>query len=149
MQISFHFESPVILKNRLYLKAFLRLLAQWEKQEVRQIKFIFCSDDYLLQINRQFLNHDYYTDIISFNLAGSSDPVDGEIYISIDRVKENAKRFEISMEKELLRVIFHGLLHFAGYKDKTSAQKAEMSSKEDLYLEKYYQMFHVEHNRTS
>ena len=93
------------------------------------INYIFCSDDYLLDLNIQYLQHDFYTDILSFQM--NDDPIEGDIYISIDRVKDNAKQLNVPFEDELLRVISHGILHFLGYKDKTSEEQQEMRSKED------------------
>lgn len=113
------------------------------------LSFVFCSDEYLLNINRQFLNHDYYTDIITFPLENSEQGIESEIYISIDRVLDNSKKYAKDSGKktkedvtikseafinELDRVIFHGVLHLLGYKDKTKTQKAEMRKKEDLWL---------------
>jgi rRNA maturation RNase YbeY len=93
------------------------------------INYIFCSDDYLLELNVQYLQHDYYTDILSFQM--NDDPVEGDIFISIDRVKDNASQMNLEFENELLRVISHGILHFLGYKDKTPDQQKEMRTKED------------------
>ena len=93
------------------------------------INYIFCTDDFLLELNRQYLRHDYYTDILSFQM--NDDPVSGDIYISIDRVKENANYLEVTFENELQRVISHGMLHFLGYKDKTEEEQQEMRAKEN------------------
>ena len=98
---------------------------------------VFCSDDYLLNINIEYLQHDTYTDIISFNYATKNEPVDGELYISMDRVRENARLFHTTVEEERARVIFHGVLHFCGYKDKTTKEVKLMRSKEDAYLKMY------------
>lgn len=138
--ISFHEQTPVTnLRNRTNLKSFIAEICKKERTKVRSVQFIFCTDKYLLDINRRFLQHDYYTDIISFNLADEADPVEGEIYISIERVKENAASLGFRFGHELHRVIFHGILHFCGYKDKTGAQQQEMRRKEDFYLQKYLQ----------
>ena len=102
--------------------------------DLQRIDFIFCSDEYLLQINKEYLQHDDYTDIITFPLE--EDPILGEIYISIDRVRENASTFEIPFEKELLRVIIHGVLHLCGYDDHEDADIEEIRSKEEYYIEK-------------
>ncbi len=110
---------------------------------ISSLNFVFCSDEYLLKINKDFLNHNSLTDIITFDLKEKTATHSlGEIYISIDRVAENAKKFEATKETELRRVIFHGVLHLCGYKDKTVPQKKEMRSKEDYYLS-LYEMFHV------
>jgi probable rRNA maturation factor len=96
--------------------------------------YIFCTDNYLLQINKDFLGHDYYTDIISFGLAGPGQPVEAEIYISVDRVRDNARNLEQPFRRELLRVIFHGALHLCGYRDKKKSEITIMRQKEDQYL---------------
>lgn len=104
-----------------------------EKKSAGELNFIFCSDKYLLGINRQYLNHDFYTDIITFDYSQGKQ-VSGDIYISIDRVKDNAKTYEVSFQDELLRVLIHGVLHLCGYKDKTKADARLMRQKEDYYL---------------
>ena len=101
------------------------------------LSYIFCADEYLLQVNRDFLKHDYYTDIISFDLSKDNKLVDGEIYISIDRVRDNATELGLSFSEELHRVIFHGALHLCGFKDKLPKDIKLMRSKEDHYLSKY------------
>lgn len=116
------------------LKAFISNLFLLEKKPLETVRYIFCSDEYLLKINKQFLNHNYYTDIITFELADKQNPTIAEIYISIDRVKENAITHSVSLEKELLRVIFHGALHLCGHKDKRKSEIIEMRKKEDQYL---------------
>jgi rRNA maturation RNase YbeY len=103
-----------------------------------QIDIIICRDDYLFDMNVQFLGHDYYTDVITFDLSedtrGNKKCISGEIYISIDRIKENARIFKVSTWEELVRVIFHGTLHLCDYKDGTSRQKARMTEREDYHL---------------
>jgi probable rRNA maturation factor len=137
--INFHFETPVSLLNRKPLKVFLLNIFKRERKDIEQLDYIFCSDEYLLGINKQFLQHDYYTDIISFNLSpGNSEAIIGEIYISANRVRENAQQFRTSFKAELHRVIFHGVLHLCGYKDKTKTQKMEMRKMEDFYLGLYF-----------
>jgi probable rRNA maturation factor len=135
--IQFHLLKAISLRDRTRLKAFLRLLFQKEKVKLADLQYIFCSDDRLLEINKQFLNHDYYTDIITFNLSGANQPINAEIYISVDRVRENALEFNSSVQKELHRVVFHGALHLCGYKDKTSKDQAQMRKMEDKYLRLY------------
>ncbi len=99
------------------------------------LNIVFCSDSYLLKINKNFLNHDFYTDIITFDLSeDSSEIIVGEVYISIDRVKENALTLGLPFKEELLRVIFHGALHLCGYKDKKKGEIAEMRKQEETYL---------------
>ncbi len=126
-------DRKLIIRNRKHLREFLPIIFRREKKKLRSLQYVFCSDEYLLQINKGFLKHDYYTDIITFDLSSSSE-VEGEVYISLDRVKENALSFSQSYYKELLRVIIHGALHLCGYKDKTKSQVAEMRKTEDLYL---------------
>lgn len=135
--VSFHFLESITLKNREALKVFLRELFKKEGTKLEVMRYIFCSDDYLLEINRQYLNHDYYTDIITFNLADKGAPVEGEVYISIDRVRDNARQFKTTVTDELHRVIFHGALHLCGYKDKTKKEEALMRTMESKYLRRY------------
>lgn len=138
MKVKFHFEQPVSLNNRKRLKLFIESMFRYEKQPVKEIAFIFCSDNRLLNINREFLQHDYFTDIITFDLTNErSSPKTGEIYISIDRIRDNAKTHKVFAIQELHRVVFHGVLHLCGYKDKTKAEQKKMRSREDYYLEKY------------
>ena len=137
--IQFHFiQKNAYPKERQRLKVFILSIFKKEKTPVNTISYIFCSDDYLLGINQQFLRHNYYTDIISFNLAANKAPADGEIYISPDRVRENAIKFDQYYYLELHRVIFHGALHLCGYKDKTPANTRLMRQKEDYYLKAYF-----------
>lgn len=123
-------------KNRL--RAFLVDLAGREGYGIDDLGYVFCSDAYLLQINRAYLSHDDYTDIITFDLRETPGAIRGEIYISLDRVRENARAFGQPISRELHRVIFHGLLHLCGYKDKLKAQRETMRQKEDFYLRKYF-----------
>jgi rRNA maturation RNase YbeY len=119
------------------LKSFIQRLFLLEKQKLESLHYIFCSDDYLLQINKDFLQHDYYTDIITFNLSDHSKEIEGEVYISIDRVKENAHLQKSGYKEECLRVIFHGALHLCGYRDKTKKEISCMREKENEYLRLY------------
>lgn len=105
-----------------------------EKRVIDKLNYIFCSDIFLLEINKKYLNHDFFTDIISFDLS-EGEAITGEIYISIDRVKENAITHSASFTNELLRVIFHGALHLCGYKDKKKSEITIMRKKEDYYLQ--------------
>lgn len=123
---------PTLSKRKL--KLFIRALFEQEGKLLDELSYIFCSDDYLLEINRQFLNHDYFTDIITFDISIEKVKVKGEVYLSIDRIKDNAIKFNQPFQTELLRVIFHGALHLCGYKDKTKLQKRKMREKEDYYL---------------
>ncbi len=132
--IRFFFENKsVSLLQRTRLKKFLLALFKKEGKRVDSINYIFCSDKRLLEINRQFLQHDFYTDIITFDLS-ESDHLSAEIYISLDRVRENAQTHKTTLKSELLRVIFHGALHLCGYGDKTKREKMLMREKENQYL---------------
>lgn len=118
-----------------------RKTVNWIKQTIIQegktpgeINFILCSDEYLLKFNQEYLNHDTYTDIVTFDNSEEEDSIDGDIFISIDRVKENAIKFNKTEDEELHRVIIHGVLHLIGYGDKTKALKAQMRELEDYYL---------------
>jgi probable rRNA maturation factor len=139
-EVQFFFLQPVsVLKQRIMLKSFLQKTAIKEGRPIHSLNIIFCSDEYLLSINKQFLNHDYYTDIITFDLSESKKgPVTAELYISYDRVKDNARQMETTTTKELHRVVFHGLLHLLGYKDKTTKDQMEMRKMEDKLLAKYF-----------
>lgn len=97
------------------------------------ISIIFCSDDYLLEVNKEYLDHDYYTDIITFDYTINNE-VSGDLFISIDRVKENSTTFDVTFQKELYRVLVHGVLHLCGYCDKSVSEEKIMRSKEDFYL---------------
>jgi probable rRNA maturation factor len=135
--IQFNFLEPITLKDRTRLKKFLLTLFKKEKEKLAELQYIFCSDEYLLAINKQYLGHDYYTDIITFDLSAKDQPINAEIYISVDRVRENADEFGGSFKKELHRVIFHGALHLCGFKDKTPKESKKMREMEEMYLEFY------------
>lgn len=136
--VNFFYETPVNLRQREQLKSFILTIFKKEKKKVLGINYIFCTDKRVLEINRQFLQHDYYTDIITFELSVPGTPVEAEVYISVDRVKDNARQVGAPYYKELHRVIFHGVLHLCGYKDKTAAQEQEMRRREDYYLNLYF-----------
>jgi rRNA maturation RNase YbeY len=135
--IRFHELLKVSLGARTKLKEFLKKLMAREGRSLLSIDFIFCSDKYLLQINQEYLDHDDLTDIITFDLSDSGNALTSEIYISVERVKENAAIFNSTFQRELHRVMFHGVLHLCGYGDKTSEEKLVMRAKEDEYLKKY------------
>lgn len=130
--------KKVSLTNRSDLKRFLITLFKKEKTGLASLNYIFTTDKKLLEINRQYLNHNMYTDIVTFDLSDKAKPKQAEIYISYDRVKENAQSHLSTTSKELHRVIFHGALHLCGYKDKTAADKKKMREKEEYYLSKYF-----------
>jgi rRNA maturation RNase YbeY len=134
--ISFHSADRVFkfrgIKN---LKKFIALIFATEKKNFNSLNYIFCSDNYLLGINQSFLKHDYFTDIITFNLSEIKTNIEGEIYISLDRVKDNAETLQTKEVDELLRVIFHGALHLCGYNDKKKTERLLMRKMEDHYLD--------------
>ena len=115
--------------NKLLTSLFIN-----EKKKLQVLSIIFCSDDYLLELNKTYLNHDYYTDILTFDLSDGPTEINGELYISIDRTKENAVTLKGDFTDEIYRVIIHGALHLCGYKDKTTAQIKKIREKEDFYL---------------
>ena len=138
MTISFNkADKNATLGNRLTLKAFIEKALKKEGMTIESLQYIFCSDKFLLDINKSYLKHDYYTDIISFDLSEIKGKLIGEVYISIDRVKDNAKTHKTILNEELLRVIFHGALHFCGYKDKKPADAKEMRAQENKWLKSY------------
>ncbi|MBU3713750.1 MAG: rRNA maturation RNase YbeY [Ferruginibacter sp.] len=137
--IRFHFITNTTLKNRNRLKLFITENAKKERCHIESIDIIFCSDQFLLDINRRHLNHNFLTDIITFDLTHKSNKgKTAEIYISIDRVKENAQLFSFSFNQELHRVIFHGILHLCGYKDKKPGEVKMMRKMEDVWLDHYF-----------
>lgn len=128
------------LSHKRKLSACLDALMMKHIKKAKQVSldYIFCDDAYLLSINQQFLNHDTLTDIITFDLSEHADELKGEIYISIERVKENADKYKVAYQDELHRVIFHGALHLCGYKDKAPADAKKMRSMEDKCLKEYF-----------
>jgi rRNA maturation RNase YbeY len=135
--ISFNAEEiKFTLRNKTLLKRWITSTIKKKKHKIGEIYFVFCSDAYLLNMNKQYLNHDTYTDIITFDYSKESttQAISGDIFISIDRVKENAIQFSKSFEDELHRVVIHGVLHLLGYTDKTKKGKIEMTKQEDACL---------------
>lgn len=112
-------------------------MLQQELVEFNSVSFIFCKDDYLHSLNQKFLNHDTYTDILTFTLSDENEPVQSEIYISVERIRENSLAFGVAFSVELLRVMVHGILHLCGYSDHTAEVKKIMRQKEDFYLSLY------------
>jgi len=133
-------DRSIPIKSRAAIKSLIYKLFKKERIVIDQISFIFCSDEYLLKINEQYLHHSYYTDVIAFCLS-TNGPVAGEIYLSTERIKENAKTYGETYEIELLRVMIHGALHICGYRDKTVNQKNEMRLKENFYLQLHSKSF--------
>jgi rRNA maturation RNase YbeY len=139
MTITFSFQKNATLKNRLKLKKYLSFFEKKESVSFDELSFIFCSDEYLLEINKSFLSHNYFTDIITFDLSDkTTNLISGEIYISVDTVKKNALDYNTTFENELHRVIFHGILHLCGYKDKKKSDQLTMKQKEEYYLSHYF-----------
>lgn len=136
-KIQFHFLVPVTLKDRTLLKEYLRQILKREGRVMDELSFIFCSDEYLLDINKTYLRHNYFTDIITFDLSDERQQ-SGEIYISVDRVRDNARQLKLNFQEELHRVIFHGILHLSGYGDKNAAEQSKMRRKEDQYIKAYF-----------
>lgn len=132
-EINYFFETDFTLPYENEIRLWITSTAESEKMAVGCLNFIFCDDTYLHKINLEYLNHDTFTDIITFDNS-TKDEISSDIFISIDRVKENAQLFEGGFEKELHRVIIHGVLHLLGYKDKSDDEQKEMTSKEDFYL---------------
>lgn len=126
--ISFRLNHPRKTAN------WIKRIIQKEKRILDVINYIFCSDEYLFLLNKEYLHHNTYTDIITFDSSEDSTRVSGDIFISIDRVKENAIKLQVSFDSELHRVLIHGVLHLLGYKDKTDSQKTNMRNKENAYL---------------
>jgi len=137
--ISFNYEIEFQLQNEEQFNAWISKVILSENKNEGEINYIFCDDDYLLKINIEHLQHDFYTDIISFDYSIGNE-INGDIFISIDRVKENAQDFNVSFDEELKRVIIHGILHYCGYKDKSHKDEMLMRQKEDEKTA----MFHVE-----
>ena len=138
-KVRFYFmQTGFSLSDRTALKGFISRLFKKERHGLAALNYVFCSDAYLLSVNRQFLRHDYYTDIITFDLSEPGQPINAEIYISIDRVRDNAKKYDASFKKELHRVIFHGALHLCGYSDKRDKEAQLMRKMEEKCLDLYF-----------
>jgi probable rRNA maturation factor len=132
-EINFHLETEDFTLEKEDERArWLMDVCQKEEKELAVLNYIFCSDEYLLDINRKYLDHDYYTDIISFPLK--KDPIEGDIFISVDRVRENALKYGVAFDLELARVMVHGLLHFMGYDDHSEEDVKIMREKENEYI---------------
>ena len=135
-----HFFSEDIdfeLPEKLRRKRWLKQLAAEAGFRIKELNYVFCSDEYLYQMNVDYLNHDTYTDIITFDNSEKTKELEGDIFISVDRVRENAKSVQVEEEVELTRVLAHGLLHLMGYKDKAKEEASLMRSKEDEAIELY------------
>ena len=138
-KVQFYFlDRSLALKERTRLKRFIENIFVLEKKRLGNLSYIFCSDEHLITINRDFLKHDFYTDVITFDLGSSKNEIEGEVYLSVDRIRDNAKQLEVSFKEELHRVIFHGILHLCGYKDKKREDIIIMREMEEKYLKKYF-----------
>ena len=136
--IQFHeLQKHAALRNRRLLKRFILIIFRSEKKVVERLDVVFCTDQYLLQKNQQYLGHNTYTDILTFDLSETTDKIAAEIYISSPRIRENSILYNTSNEDETYRVLFHGILHLCGYRDKTLREKTIMRSKENQYLRRY------------
>ncbi|RXR24317.1 rRNA maturation RNase YbeY [Flavobacterium stagni] len=137
--ISFNYETDFLLENESDYERWIQQIIITENKQEGEINYVFCDDEYLLDINQKYLNHDYYTDIISFDYSVANE-LHGDIFISIDRVLENAHDFKVTFHNELLRVMAHGVLHYCGYKDKSEEESVLMRTKENESI----LLFHVE-----
>lgn len=137
--ISFHYETQFELPNEAQIEQWISKVIASENKNEGEINYIFCDDEYLHKLNVEFLNHDTLTDIISFDNSLGNE-LHGDIFISVERVADNANDFKVSFDDELRRVMIHGVLHYCGFKDKTEADQEQMTAKENEKL----QMFHVE-----
>ena len=134
--IELFYESDFELKDAQIWIDWITESMKNEGKSIEELNYIFCDDEYLLQINRQYLDHDYYTDVIGFDNS-YDDILTGDIFISEERISDNAKTNNVTFENELARVMIHGILHFAGYPDKGEEEKRIMTEKEDFYLSKF------------
>ena len=139
--IHFNYETDFELSNEAVFASWISNVILSESKTEGEISYVFCDDDYLLKINNQYLNHDTLTDIISFDYSVGNQ-INGDIFISIERVAENAIEFKTDFEEEMKRVMIHGILHYCGYRDKTDNDQTMMRQKEEEKMK----MFHVEHS---
>ena len=139
LKINFYSENDFVLEDHEKYGRWIERVIASEEKKLEELSYIFCDDEYLLKLNEEFLQHDTYTDIITFDYSVGK-ILHGDIYISTERVKENSEQFNVSFEEELRRVIIHGVLHLCGYKDKTKEQSLLMRQKEEEKME----LFHVE-----
>lgn len=134
--ILFHLQTKIKIDQKAHLKKWIKHFVQQHNKRVGDLNFIFCTDEFLLDINQKYLQHDTYTDIITFDYS-ENQLINGDIFISTERIKENAETFKVDFNNELLRVIAHGVLHLCGYKDKTKKDKEQMTNKENQALSEY------------
>lgn len=131
--------APKLERGRLALLA--RRIIKDEKKKAKSMNLVLVDDDYLLDVNRKFLKHNYRTDVISFDLGEGGD-IEGEIYVSVDRARVQARRYKVSIEKEIVRLIVHGILHLTGWEDATRAQKLRMRKRENAFIESVFVVSH-------
>jgi probable rRNA maturation factor len=138
-KIHFHFAfQPFTLRNRIGLKYFIENIFIKEKRALKELNFIFCNNREIKALNKRYLKHNYYTDILTFDFSKKEEATISDIFISQEQVKLNSKEFKTSFKREIHRVIFHGVLHLCGYNDKNIRDKALIRAKEDYYLAKYF-----------
>ena len=143
--IYFHYlTNPFYFPQRDTIKKFLLSVFEHHSKSVENLNYIFCTDDYLLNLNQDYLNHNYYTDIITFELNQPMQPLQADIYISIERARHNAKSYNVPIIHETMRLLIHGALHLCGYKDKTDKEFKKMKTVEELHLS---QWFHVKRKK--
>jgi len=130
----FNQDVDIKLSNKTKIADWLTKVANGYDQPITQLNYIFCSDQFLLELNKQYLNHDFFTDILTFDMREPGEELKGDIYVSTDRVAENANRYVVPFEIELYRVMAHGLLHLIGYRDSTESEKQAMKEAEDQAL---------------
>ena len=130
-----HPDAPKLGRGRL--SALVRSIIENEKKKAESVSVVLVDDAYLLEVNRNFLNHNYRTDVISFDL-GEGGEIEGEIYISVDRARVQARRYKVSTEKEIVRLIVHGILHLTGWEDKTRSEKLRMRKRENAFVEPFF-----------
>lgn len=138
--ISFNYETDFALENEATYEEWITTVIESENKQEGEINYIFCDDEYLHKINVEYLDHDTLTDIISFDYTVGNE-LHGDIFVSVERVRDNAADFKVSFEEEMKRVMIHGILHYCGYKDKSEKDELLMRAKEDEKVA----MFHVEH----
>ena len=139
--VTFHVENISFkLSNRQRLKTWIKQVVADEAKTLGDVSCIFCSDDHLLSINKTYLNHDYFTDVVTFDYS-ERQVVSGDIFISVDTVRTNAQKYSVSFENELCRVMVHGILHLCGYKDSSKSEKLAMREREDFHLAKIQDRF--------
>jgi probable rRNA maturation factor len=137
-KVYFFFEKKgVALANRTKLKAFIQAVLRKHRLRLGYLNYVFCSDKRILQVNKEFLNHDFYTDILTFDLSSGSE-LEAEIYISVDRVKDNSRKLGVPLREEIHRVIFHGLLHLTGIEDKSASGRKKMRLEEENLINQYF-----------